>query len=341
MTYNELDCVLRKLEPQEELLLNHIIPHPDYSALPRKTVEGKSFLYMKNEASQTFPNRPHPFVSVHKNFRFTNMPPHIHDGVEISYIYSGNCTMTIGNTSYTMTKGQFLLMDTNIPHSIDSVGQMNDLLVSVLIEPRFFQNAVFHHLATGNIISDFLSNTISIHSSHNSFILFHSENSRRLAYYMNELMIEHLDSTINGADVVTHLLQLIFLELMGLYAKDDSICSNMPDSSFSSFNVIPILDYINSNYQNCTLKSTAEYFNIHPSYLTTLLKRNTGFSFRELTQKQRFTNAITLLENTDTPVEQIAAQVGYDTTTYFYKKFRSFYGCSPKEYRSRNKRKQQ
>lgn len=333
MNHQALDKILRDFEPQELLLHNHMMSHPDYSKLATKTLNGKSYLLLKGGPSFAFSKQPHPFISIHKNCRFTDMPPHIHKGVEISYIYSGSNTMTVGDTSYTLQKGQVLLIDSDIPHSHDSVGTFDDILVSILIEPQFLQNTIFHHLSSGDILSDFLSNAISVQANHTSFIIFRSQDSTRLPFYMNELMIEHIEPSINSADVITHLLQLIFLECMSILPMQDRWSSNIPDSSSSNANIIPILDYISNHYRDCTLTSLAEHFSIHPTYLTTLLKRSTGLSFRELLQKQRFSNAVLLLENTDIPVEQIALSVGYDTTTYFYKKFRSFYGCSPKEYR--------
>lgn len=335
MTYRELDAAIRKMEPQEELIYRHVIRHPDYSILSRKTINGQEYMLLVNAVSDTFHHCPHPFVSVHKNHRFTNMPPHIHAGIEISYIYSGTCRMTLENRPYTLKKGQFLLMDSAIPHSIDSVGGMDDILISVIIVSNFLRDSVFHHLASGNILSEFLSKAISPYDSHNSFILFHSENSRRLPIFMNELMIEHLEPSLNAVDVITHLLQLIFLDLMSLYGNGDAFFSNMPSHS-GTYDLIPILNYIHNNYRDCTLKSTAQSFGMSSNYLTTLLKKNTGFSFKELVQKQRFSDALNLLKNTDLSVEMIASSVGYGTTTYFYKKFRDSFGCSPKEYRLRH-----
>ena len=44
-------------------------------------------------------------------------------------------------------------------------------------------------------------------------------------------------------------------------------------------------------------------------------------------------NARYLLENSQIPVTDIIESVGYDNTSYFYRKFRERYGVSPKEYR--------
>jgi len=44
-----------------------------------------------------------------------------------------------------------------------------------------------------------------------------------------------------------------------------------------------------------------------------------------------------LLTSSAVPVTDIIESVGYDNTSYFYRKFRERYGMSPKEYRERNR----
>ena len=47
------------------------------------------------------------------------------------------------------------------------------------------------------------------------------------------------------------------------------------------------------------------------------------------------TQAAYLLSSTTLPVADIIESVGYDNTSYFYRKFKEKYGMSPKEYRER------
>lgn len=58
-----------------------------------------------------------------------------------------------------------------------------------------------------------------------------------------------------------------------------------------------------------------------------------GVSFKEMIQHYRFIYVTTMLKNTAQPVDQIILWAGYENTTYFYKKFREQYGCTPKQYR--------
>ena len=81
------------------------------------------------------------------------------------------------------------------------------------------------------------------------------------------------------------------------------------------------MKYIEANYRNCTLESVAEMFNMNPNYLSGMLKKNTGYSFKEMIQHYRFIYVTTMLKNTAQPVDQIILWAGYENTTYFYKSF--------------------
>ena len=45
-----------------------------------------------------------------------------------------------------------------------------------------------------------------------------------------------------------------------------------------------------------------------------------------------------LLTSSQIPVTDIIESIGYDNTSYFYRKFRERYGMSPKEYRQEQKK---
>ena len=139
-------------------------------------------------------------------------------------------------------------------------------------------------------------------------------------------MCEHIEPSTHARAIADNLISLLFLELVNVYEEEQSAVKNRPA-------LISMLKYIESNYLTCSLASTAEYFRLNPNYLTTLLKKETGLSFKELVQKQRFYAISDQLKNTSLSIEKIARQNGYESTTHFYRKFREYYGCSPGAYR--------
>ena len=85
----------------------------------------------------------------------------------------------------------------------------------------------------------------------------------------------------------------------------------------------------------CTLISTASHFNFHPNYLSALIKKSTGKSFKELIQAQKLTRSSILLTNSNMPIYEIASEIGYQNLSFFYKKFKDYYGITPNEYRQK------
>ena len=69
------------------------------------------------------------------------------------------------------------------------------------------------------------------------------------------------------------------------------------------------------------------------SYLSSSVKQATGKTFKDLLLEKRLRVAAGLMKSTNLPVEDIIAAVGYDNTSFFYRKFRQYYGVSPREWR--------
>ena len=94
-----------------------------------------------------------------------------------------------------------------------------------------------------------------------------------------------------------------------------------------------VRNYIGTQYKTASLKDLANSMNQSESTLSRHVKRIFGFTFKELLLRMRFERAVKLLEQTDLPVSSIAEAVGYENTSFFYRRFREIYGNSPKDYR--------
>ena len=58
-----------------------------------------------------------------------------------------------------------------------------------------------------------------------------------------------------------------------------------------------------------------------------------GESLSVLLIQQRMRTAQILLRNTNMQISEIAHEIGYTSYVGFYSTFRSYFGCSPDEYR--------
>lgn len=64
------------------------------------------------------------------------------------------------------------------------------------------------------------------------------------------------------------------------------------------------------------------------------LKSLTGLSTTEFIKKERMKVAVSLLEQSDSTISEIAYQTGFNTSSYFIKSFKSIYNCTPTEFAS-------
>ncbi|CUH92803.1 helix-turn-helix transcriptional regulator [Herbinix luporum] len=95
-----------------------------------------------------------------------------------------------------------------------------------------------------------------------------------------------------------------------------------------------IINYIDMNIsEQISLRQLADMFSINSSYLSSLFKKEMGVTLTNFINQRKIRFAITLLNKTDTQVQNIASQVGIHDVNYFIKVFKKIIGMTPKEYR--------
>ena len=83
------------------------------------------------------------------------------------------------------------------------------------------------------------------------------------------------------------------------------------------------------------LKNLATQLNVNPSYLSTLFKKETGFTLTEYVNQKRIEHAVFLLNSSSLQIQMIAQYSGIADVNYFTKTFKKIIGITPKEYRDR------
>ncbi|WP_110930058.1 response regulator transcription factor [Paenibacillus bouchesdurhonensis] len=95
-----------------------------------------------------------------------------------------------------------------------------------------------------------------------------------------------------------------------------------------------VLNYIHDSYnQDLSLKVLGSMYNIHPVYLGQLFHKEVDETFTEYINRYRIEKAKELLRTTNLKVQEIARNVGYWETGYFYKQFKKYVGISPTEFK--------
>lgn len=269
-------------------------------------------------------------LSIVRNSRFNPVPEHVHDYVEISYVYRGRAPQIVNGAALALAQNEVLLLDAACPHAVGELGE-HDIMLSVIISRPMLSRSLEQSLSPTSAVSRFLLNALNDETDHRGHVHFHTGGSRRVRRYMQEMLCERLDPTAASPQIVSRLFELLLVELMQSY-EATLLQADVP--ALPSAQVAAAMGFIERNACDCTLDDLARHLHLSPNYASALLKRQTGHTFMQLVQESRLARVATLLDAGAT-AEVAAHEAGYANMSFFYKKFAERYGCTPAAYRQR------
>ncbi len=114
-------------------------------------------------------------------------------------------------------------------------------------------------------------------------------------------------------------------------------CMHEEDSQYTPV-VRQIIAEVHQNYkEDMNLKTLAYKYHMNASYLGQIFQKEVGCSFARYLSNTKNGIAKDLILNTNMKINDIARQVGYPDTSYFYRKFKQCYGVSPASLREMKK----
>ena len=124
MNPDELDLWLRKHTESEEHYLAH---DAAYIAKRQKEVVGIDDGMMRVPLRAKILTGGNRFI-FKKHSRFLDYPEHVHDWVELEYMYAGSCVQHLNGTPVRLAEGQSILVDQNTRHKVPLLGEDQILL---------------------------------------------------------------------------------------------------------------------------------------------------------------------------------------------------------------------
>ena len=98
--------------------------------------------------------------------------------------------------------------------------------------------------------------------------------------------------------------------------------------------VYKVIEYIKENYhRHISLEELANISYMSKTYLSSLFKKETGYSISEYINQIRVDRAQTFLMDNDLSIIEIARICGFEDQSYFTKVFRRIAGVTPKKFR--------
>lgn len=268
-------------------------------------------------------------IEIRPHTRFVHFPRHRHNYVEMLYMCSGSTTHILnGSRKLVLRQGDLLFLNQAVYHEILPAGE-DDVGVNFIILPQFFDRS-FRMLEQENVLRDFLISTLSGESAFAGWLHIAAGDILPVENLL-ENMIWTLLEKKPGVNLMNQTTMGLLLQNLTLFAED--INRTLPDSREENA-VFTALQYIETSYKDGTLEEIATRLHMPPYALSRLLTRHTGANFKQLLQQRKLQQAAYLLSNTGMSADAVIEAIGYENSSYFYRKFREKYGCSPAQYRT-------
>jgi AraC-like DNA-binding protein/quercetin dioxygenase-like cupin family protein len=332
MTLKDLDIHLKNFDSMEYINLKNLTETYGFKDI-NDTVEyfnNIKFTSFKSDNTIEIPNLNLEKLSFIKHNRFAPVHSHKHKFIEMSYIYSGGINEVVNGNPISLEKGDLIILDTNVIHSVDMTGP-NDIMLNFLINKEYFNNSFFNQLDSENAMADFLLHALYESHKYNTYLIFNTKENEFIHNIICKLAQELITPNLNSTAITDSCIIILFSELLRLYnAQEKTKDNNLPKQAKIS---IDIANYISSNYETITLTSAAEHFHFTPNYFSNLVKKYTGKNFKDLILHEKLKKSSYLLRNTNLTIEEVMEKAGISNLQFFYKKFKKHYGVTPHKYR--------
>ncbi len=307
---------LKQITNEEENILNGSrIEKSRYTKKNQFEVESKKVLDSKK------------LITVRTHTRFIDFPNHKHDYIEMMYVVQGAIHHFIDGKEVILNKGEILLLNQHSWHEIKKAGK-EDIAINFIILPPFF-DVVYDMIGYDNIIAKFLIDILKRNGNASEYLLFHVSDVLQIQNLV-ENMIQSLYEEEDDYKENQVTMGLLFMYLI----RNVNKTTKGTTKKFEELLVETSLDYIDHNYKDATLIEIAKRLN-QPDYaLSKLIKKQTNQTFKELLQSRRFYRAEELLMDTDLSIDDIIYAVGYESHSYFFRRFKQKHGITPKQYRN-------
>lgn len=263
-------------------------------------------------------------IAITTHRRFADFPLHIHTYVEMMIVCSGKITHEIEGKTVCLQKGDLLLMNRHISHSIIRA-ELNDIGVNFIISNEFL-SGMLEEVSDNFAIKHFIEENIR-EKGVGQYLLF-----RTIGLKPVENLIENLIYSIINNQINTHIMQKTVALLFNQLSMYPNNLVNFKLTKTESQKQT-VLKYIKSNYNKASLNELADKMYLSLPYLSRLVKQLFGMNFLDILQNYRFETAKKLLLTTDLSVGQIISKVGYENYSYFHKQFKKRFEISPYKWR--------
>lgn len=253
------------------------------------------------------------------------VPYHWHPELEIITVISGEVGITIGENQYVGQKGDIFFVDVEQLHEIrGGPGNLFRAYVFPLDSLQFQRT----DLAQSELLAPLAARELKFRTA------LHSDQPGCAGIREAFGLIERAYAAKGTGYQL--MVKAALLEIVAIAAANGILehrAARQP-GDYRAQTLKSIVEYLNAHFtEPIRLNDVAARFGLSPQYFCTFFKDNLGKTLVQHVNFLRIEQASRLLRETDLPIMDIAFSVGFENFSYFIKRFREVFGCTPSQYR--------
>lgn len=248
--------------------------------------------------------------------------PHCHQNVELCMMKEGCCDIIIHGEVITVHAGELLIIFSNMIHSFHMRASRPAQFLQMHFKPDSFCNVAPR-------IMDEILFIKYMTDGHSSYL--YMPFSAQLLSCVERICAESKDqgNVLHSALAKTYVYELIFLlsrEISQSYRQVFSIDNPI---------AIKAIQYISGHMEDrLSLSDVASFCRVTPRHLSDVFRTAIHLSVNEYINIAKVDAAMRRLTDTQLPIGEIAARLGYSSTQYFSTVFKKYTHMTPTEYRT-------
>lgn len=242
---------------------------------------------------------------------------HWHRSLEIFAVFEGSLTFFINQERYPLFAGEFMVVNSNEIHSVDSPVPNMTVVVQIPLK-------MFEEYFTGEQFISFTHDPKAQDEKVMGVIsdIYRVYTERKCGY---NLKVQSL------------FYELLYLMVTKYREKDVSPELVRKNHKLSRLSVIAV--YVKEHYKDAlSLERLAEIFGYSPAYLSRMFQKYAGINYKSYLQGVRVEHAYQELANTESTISEIALENGFPNSKAFARVFLKKYGVLPSEFRKRTRK---
>lgn len=183
-----------------------------YERLKKRTINGQeAYIFDALDlipADQKF--------NIVQHTRYVPVPLHVHNFIELNYVYSGNCRQVIGGTQVNLSEGQICLIDTDVPHAIGNT-DVGDIIINILVKRDYFVHQLTQEPYGGSVVFDFVLKAMSESQNHDQYIVFEKSEDQKIRTIMDQILAENFEPGIGSTKIIENFISILFTMLVRIF----------------------------------------------------------------------------------------------------------------------------